>query len=354
VVANAGILLKVAKNNYKLSGGAVAHMGIGLMLIGIMFSAGYSNVVSLNNSGLLLSSDESFTKDNNKENKENTLLWVNQPTKMDDYTVTYRGRRVKVRGVPGYVHKNSLMPGDVPYRAVAKEPIVQEGMQYYAKGDTMTIDAEDIYFEVEYRDQKGRVFTLYPRTQINEQMGGLVSSPDIKHGMARDLYTHVQATPDLSSQEWSPAEEYVVAIQDTFIVNDYIAVLDNVVRASEVEGIVLTSNDAAVKAQIRVLGQGRNYEVSPAYLIKDRMVGRLPEVVEDLGLKFTFTNIDPQREEFTFAVNTTQKDYIIMKAREMPFINVLWIGTGVLVVGFCMAMGRRYSDFRKMRDKGVE
>jgi cytochrome c-type biogenesis protein CcmF len=146
-------------------------------------------------------------------------------------------------------------------------------------------------------------------------------------------------------------EEQIVTVGDTFFVNDYVAILDDVLRVSQVEGIELTSNDAAVKAKIRILGKDREYEVLPTYLIKDRMVGRIPEEVEDLGLKITFTNIDPAKGTFTFGINTTQKDWIIMKAREMPFINALWIGTFVMTIGFILAISRRYSEFTKMRNK---
>jgi cytochrome c-type biogenesis protein CcmF len=354
IAANAKILWGVAKNNYKLSGGAIAHIGIAMMLIGIMFSSGYSKVVSLNQSGLLLSKEEYFTKDNDRENKENTLLWINEPTRMNDYWVTYRGKRIEARKVPGYLSKEVLSPGNVEYKAVAREDIVKNGKVYFKKGDTLETYPENTYYEVEYRDDKGRIFTLYPRAQINKEMG-LLASPDIKSSFGRDLYTHVSSVPDPGAEkEWSEMEEHIVSIQDTFIINDYIAVLDNIVRASEVEGVVLTSNDAAVKAKIRILGKGKDYEVNPIYVIKDRMVGRVPETVEDLGLKISFNNIDPNTGRFTFGVNTTQKDYIILKALEKPFINVLWIGTFILVIGFIMAMFRRYNEFVKMRNKGME
>jgi cytochrome c-type biogenesis protein CcmF len=84
------------------------------------------------------------------------------------------------------------------------------------------------------------------------------------------------------------------------------------------------------------------------------MVGRIPEEVEDLGLKLTFTNIDPAKGTFTFGTSTTQKDWIIMKASEKPFINVLWIGILVMSVGFVLSIIRRYAEFAKMRNKGQE
>ena len=48
------------------------------------------------------------------------------------------------------------------------------------------------------------------------------------------------------------------------------------------------------------------------------------------------------------------KSRIILKAMEKPFINVLWVGTVVLMFGFGVAVVRRYSEFKKMREKGIE
>src|SRR5688572_22501628 len=64
LVANIKIFSSIIKSSPGLSGGAVAHIGIGLILIGIMFSAGYSKVVSLNNTGMLISSE--FSKEFNR------------------------------------------------------------------------------------------------------------------------------------------------------------------------------------------------------------------------------------------------------------------------------------------------
>lgn len=354
VIANLTILSGVVKGNYKLSGGSVAHIGIALMLIGILYSAGYSSVVSLNNTGLLISDDESFTKNNGKENKENVLLWINQPVRMGSYQLTYKGQRIEARDIPGYIRKDLIAPTNISYKATAKKDIIQRGKKYYSKGDTVEIYAENTFYEVEYREASGKVFSLYPRAQVNEKMG-LLASPDIRHNAGSDLYTHVSSVPDPTAErEWSKPEEFTVHLGDTIFLNDYVAVVDGVAQAKNVEGVMLTSNDAAVQANIRVLTKEKEYSITPTYLIKDRMVGLVPEVVEDLGLKVAFSSVDPRAGTFTFTVNTTQKDYIILKALEKPLINVLWIGTLILVIGFLMAIFRRYNEFAKMRDKGVE
>ena len=44
----------------------------------------------------------------------------------------------------------------------------------------------------------------------------------------------------------------------------------------------------------------------------------------------------------------------VLKAVEKPLINVLWIGTLILMTGFTVALVRRSREFVKMREKGVE
>jgi cytochrome c-type biogenesis protein CcmF len=274
---------------------------------------------------------------------------------MDEYHVTYRGKRIEARDVPGYLRPNLLQATNLPYRAVAREDIVQSGKTYFRKGDTLEISAENTYYEVEYRDQEGRKFTLYPRAQVNEEMGGLLASPDIRHTLSRDLYVHVSSTPDPRAEPtWSKTEEQTAQIGDTLFLNDYVAILEGVSRVNEVPDIQLAENDAAVKASIRILGKDREYVAQPIFLIKDKMVGRIPEMIEDLGLKITFINVDPQKGAFTFGVNTTQKDYLIIKALEKPLINLLWLGTLVVLAGVGLAMVRRYQDSAKVQKKEPE
>jgi cytochrome c-type biogenesis protein CcmF len=45
---------------------------------------------------------------------------------------------------------------------------------------------------------------------------------------------------------------------------------------------------------------------------------------------------------------------VVLKAILMPQINILWAGTILMLIGFCVAIYRRYDEFKKMRDKGLE
>ena len=348
LITNGSILVGIIRGNYRMSGGAIAHIGMALMLLGVLYSSGFSKVISMNTSGLLISKQDAFTKDDNRENKENKLLWLNQPEQMNQYQLTYRGQRIEVRDMPSYISRKdvSLIEGD--FHGVALRDLEQNGKVYHHKGDTVALYPENTYYEVEYREPNGKIFSLYPRAQVNERMG-LLASPDTRHQLDRDIYTYVNSVPNPEDEnKWEKTETYSVAIKDTFFLNDYVAILDDVVRTNEVEGMEIGPADAAVRARVRVLDKNGEHILAPAFIIKNRMVAHPAEMSDELGVRIQLNEIDPRTGKFKFAVNRTQRDYIVMKAFEKPLINVLWIGTLVVILGFLIATVRRYREFRKI------
>jgi cytochrome c-type biogenesis protein CcmF len=90
------------------------------------------------------------------------------------------------------------------------------------------------------------------------------------------------------------------------------------------------------------------------FILQDLQAGRVMDQVDDLASRITLLSINPQEEKFIFGTQGTQKDWIIMEAVRMPLINILWIGTILLVIGLSIAITRRYREFRLMRDKSME
>ncbi|MER2999101.1 cytochrome c biogenesis protein CcsA [Pontibacter populi] len=341
VFANLSIILSLLHKKVTLSGGAVAHIGIALMLLGILFSSGYSNIISGNTSGMLYSRE--FP---DEINRDNVLLWRNTTTDMDKYSVSYRGQFLEVEGVPEYVNKEVLFRTADEYTAIARADIKVKDKLYYKTGDTLELPTpENTYYQVEYKNRETEeTFTLYPRAQVNPNMG-LLASPDIKTSATKDLYTHVSSVPDPNEEkEWSELQEYTVTMGDTIILNDYVAIFNGVEVIKEVPGVPLKAGDIAVQADMKIMGEKKTYHAHPLLIFKDGMAGYYPEIIEDLGLRITFLNVDPTKEEFKIGVNTTQKDYIILKAMEKPFVNILWIGTIVMSIGFIMAITRRNQE----------
>jgi cytochrome c-type biogenesis protein CcmF len=338
VLANFGTIFTLLRRRIQLSGGAVAHLGIGLMLLGILASAGYSNIISRNVSGMVYSRE--FTEE---LNRDNVLLWRNEAARMQNYDVTYTGQYFEAPGVPGYINKQLLFPTDDEYKAIARGPIATDGKTYYKTGDTLEISPENTYYRVNYKDREsGEQFVLYPRAQVNEEMGGLLASPAIKQFAGHDIYSHISSVLDpRKEREWSTPTEHTLSVGDTIFLNDYFAVFRAVEPAHEVAGLGLQKGDLALQADMIVSGERRQYHAHPVFVVRNRLIGRVPDEVDDLGVRITLNSIDPGKGEFRFGVSTTQKDYIILKATEKPFINLLWSGTLLMGLGFFMSLRQR-------------
>jgi len=350
IVANGSILIKLIKSgSLKLTGGSMAHIGLGMVLIGVMFSSGYSDTISINMSGL------TYKKDWEDElNKQNVLLWINKPLQMKEYEVIYRGRHKKVSGVPGYVKADLLESTDGVNQAIALDDIRVKDRLYHRKGDTVDIVLEqNSYFKVEYYQNDELKFTLYPMSQPNPTMG-LISSPDSKRYLSRDLYTHVSAINDYTDPEWKDDQFEGAAPGEQFFINDFVTYFEGAEIVKDVEGMDLMEGDIAVKATLIINDYDVEKRLEPIFLIRGNQVGKISHVDHDLGIKVEIENILPEENKFMFKYNTYQKDYVVMKASVKPFINVLWLGTIIMLIGFTVAIYRRYDEFTKMRNKGLE
>jgi cytochrome c-type biogenesis protein CcmF len=347
IVANAVILSKILKKStFKLAGGSLAHIGLGMILIGIMFSSGYSDVISINMSGLTYSNSWE-----DEMNKEHVLLWINKPTQMKDYTVIYRGRQKKVVGVPEYVPAKILESTGNVNEALALE----DYKDHFKKGDVVKIVLEENdYFKIDYLQNETLKFSLSPMSQFNEGMGGLISSPDSKIYLNRDLYTYVAAMNDYEDPEWKADENYEVSPGEQFHIADFVTYFDGAEVLKEIDGYQLQEGDVAVKAKLRVLDYDTEKLLEPTFIIRNNQVGKLPVIDTELGIKVSLENILPEQNKFVFKVNQYQKDYVVMKAIVKPYINVLWVGTIIMLIGFTVAIFRRFDEFQKMRDKGLE
>lgn len=352
IVSNFKIMIDLIRSrSYKLTGGSIAHIGIAMMLIGIMFSEGYSRVISKNTTII----SREFTEE---QNTNNVVLFLNDPKPMAGYSLLYKSEGLKAEGIPGYIRKSYLDNTENAHYKVTRVNISKNGEQVAAAGDTLYFRTpENTYHEVEYTSlSSGSKFTLYPRTQKNEEMGQTVVSPDIKKQWNRDLYTFVALDSDFNDEntEWSEKEIINVKPGERFFINDYVADFKGLERIPRVNFVDMGPEDAAVKANIEVfIENDQRLYLEPKFIIKDNNLGRPSEVNQEIASRVTLENINPEDGSVELGIETTQKDWIILQAIEKPQINILWIGTIVMIVGFIVATRRRYIDFMKMRDKGM-
>jgi cytochrome c-type biogenesis protein CcmF len=346
IVANGHTLLTF-RSKVKLSGGAMAHLGIGLLLIGVVFSGGYSQIESMNLSGKPYSSN--FTDD---VNKENLLLFQDAPRPMGNYTLIYKGKRAESREFPGYIDWESLIPTEDLYLKITTEDLVHDGKVYKKTGDTIHVFHENTYYQIDFVKGDNTFYTLYPRVQDNEKMGTAVS-PAIRKSAASDLYAHITTiAKDADELEWREPETHNVSVGDTLFLNDYVAIFEGVQKKEKVPGVPLGANDVAIRADVRVLSRFGNKILKPYFIIKGNQIGTVADTKAGLGLRLVLENISPETNTFTFKSQTAQKDWIIMKAETKPLINLVWVGTIICVFGFAFSARQRFLEGRKRKKKG--
>ena len=324
ILANGKVLADAFKGKFKLAGSAVAHIGFSLMLVGALIAAGTRGVVSQNDSGHL--DVPGFDKAAG-DVKENIMIYKNEPVKMGIYTVTYVGDSTS-------------------------EP--------------------NHYYKVDYKrfDKDGKLaeeFMLKPNVQINPQMG-LTPAPDTKHYLLHDLYTHITALPPQpksaaadaqtgadhgdanDDKNYDPPIASEVAVGDTIRFREGFMILKSLQKESSIQNIPLTANDVAIGAKLQVFSHGKSYDAEPVYLLKDKKnVFDFSRNVDDIGLKLRLSKIIPEKSKVEITVYQTpesKKPWIVMRALDFPYINFLWSGTVIMIIGFLLSISRRNKELK--------
>lgn len=301
VAANTDYLIRgiTAKNGS--IGSALAHLGIALLLVGALISQGKQQVISQNTTRYDLT-----TLDTNYSNNENILLMLDDTVQMGIYDVAYRGK-------------------------------TKEGIH--------------IYYDVEYIDPetKQKLFTLQPFVQLNERMGN-VAEPSTKNYLSHDIFTFVkyaelEERQSDNEDKWHDPERHTVKVGDTIYGNSAIFVFQglNPVRSQDIkDSFNLSETDLLVRANIMAFDfDTRTHMLYPYFGAKNTQIVTFPDVSDEIFVKVDFVKIDPETEEMTFAISEKKnriKEFIIMKAVVFPFINILWIGCVLMVIGTIVAV----------------
>ena len=120
------------------------------------------------------------------------------------------------------------------------------------------------------------------------------------------------------------------------------------------EGII-EKGDIAIAANIKVFDGATTFIVKPIYIIKNNKVFPIPFVQLDPGITVFFEKIDPEKEIMTFsfsknyndistlkfpiqlAENAPRTDYLVMEVIEFPGINLVWLGSLMMIFGLFIA-----------------
>jgi cytochrome c-type biogenesis protein CcmF len=300
IVANTSYLLQILKGKIKLAGGSVAHIGFGLMLIGILVSSAKKEVISINHT---VDFGEGMDA---KAKRENMLLQKGDTVRMSDYLVTYAS-------------------------------------DTFIKPNT--------FYKVYYKGiGNNESFALYPNLQIKD--GQLNPNPDTRHYLTHDVYTYVSNVPDKSkqaSEPWGSPKKFKVKQGESFMTTNASVLLESFDRNAKPQALKL--NHTMIGANLIITEGKKTYRAKPIFASTGESFYTIEDAIDEAGLKFNFY-IDVEKDGEVGAVievseRPAVRDFIIMKAIVFPYINLLWGGVIIMVIGFFISIVKRAKDYRR-------
>ena len=170
-VANAAYIRLGVNGKLKAAGGSIAHVGFGLMLVGILLSSAKKQVLSINTTGVLLP----FAPESKQDPMENITLPKATRVDMGRYWATYEGN-------DSVDHRQNIT-----------------------------------YYKVHFQSKDGaETFDLYPdfmrSVKTQDQPN---ANPDKRHYWDKDIYTYITATNPEDRGDTAAYRSAVLGMKDT-------------------------------------------------------------------------------------------------------------------------------------------
>ena len=312
VFANGEYALRVVKGKLRHAGSSIAHIGFALILIGALISTSKKQTISQNTSRKsVVGLGEDFNA------KKSLFLTKGDTLPMGRYMVTYTHK--KRDGIDVYFH-----------------------MDYFERDEKGNLK----------RNEKGeavKAFELNPMVQDNPKMGR-AASPDTKHFLDHDIYTHIAAatmTDDSESKKdnYQEPTNYIGHMGDTIFAENAIIRIDSITTNLNEEEFAKNDSLLVVTAILKATDiNGTIHRAAPKYILKNSMIMPDQFELEALGLKFIFWKINPA--EGTIEIQMSEKvgnskDFVVLEAYMFPYINVLWLGCLLMIIGTVIAIKER-------------
>lgn len=297
---NGLVMWRIGRGNPKMAGGAFSHIGFALLLLGVVASSAFSDPIAprgLNDAG---------------EERTAFVAAKGRAQQVDGYTVTYEGKTKNERGRGVYILNFETPSGDTfTLRPVAYQG---SGEQWFMHPDLQHYLSKDIYASVTPREATGQ----------QDTNGGEIK---LRKGERRTLGTDQF---DVTFKGFAPD-----------------------VPASKTPD----STQIAVAARLTVTNRqtGETRRLQPLYLVMQDNTERFGQVkIEDWGLTLTFTGMNVDSGAARVAIEGVQvmpDEWLVVQAKEKPFIGVLWAGILTLSLGFGLAMYRRTKELAFSEDR---
>ncbi len=299
---NGAVLWRVARGNLRMAGGALTHVGFALVILGIIASSGFSNILA----------PETLQEG---DDRENFVITRNETRVVEGYRFQYVGSELTRKGRTRYL--------------------------------------------LDVTDPQGRHFRLTPVVYKTDD-DQWIHHPDLQTYVEKDIYVAVRPRAEyMDVQEVSDSAEggeVRLARGDSSAIGGGAYNLHFAGYEMNLDPELVPDSAAiAVGARLTITDteSGETRRLLPVYIImQDQSQRYIQNRVGDWDLSVAFTGMNVDTGEITVAVQGVEvepEDWLVVQAYEKPFINVLWMGLFLLFGGFGLAFYRRATDTHARR-----
>lgn len=299
LVANAAYIWSGLKGNLKAAGGAVAHVGFAMFLVGVLISSAKKEVLSINRLNPV-----NFGKDSKEKGEENLTMFQGIRTDMGNYWATY-------------------------------------------VSDSSTHEGKFRYFHILMEQKDGREsFVLFPDLIKNTKgQMGYSNNPDAKHYLHKDIFSYISYTDKMTEGE--DTTQYMnstVSIKDTLFYSQGILILDTVGLNLKNSRMDFGGRDTAIVANIRVIPMngGKEQLAQPYLMVQNDQLVHVPDTLIAKGMAVSLNRfMDGRKVEIGVKESSRLTPFVTLKVLQFPMINLVWLGTLIMIAGFIISMLRR-------------
>lgn len=279
-----------------------------------------------------------------------TMMSIEEARKVED-SIKYTPHLLSIHDT---IHLEGLI---IKVDSVSFNPTNAEyAKHHHEAGLEVVLDIEDTKLNKKYK--------LHPAIGLEEALMYQYPEPIAEAGVRIKIGEKMLEkyfTPD----DQMDYKEFTIKNGDSFNYNGYTFHLDGFEKAPKHPNYQSEEGDLALGAKL-VIDDGSIYEtVMPIYVIRDKQPMSIKSYSPKTGLHIRFSNIDPEKELFTFKVaqnkgdnkmveldiakDIPRNDYVILQATIFPAINLFWIGSILMMIGLLLGARDRFIKSKTAR-----
>ncbi len=290
LAANLQVGWRIVKGNPKFAGGSIAHVGLAIMFLGFVGSAKY-------------------------DDKQTVSLAQGEAVHcLGGYKLTYTGYK--------------------------------------------PIDHEKYAFEVNV-EKEGRQYVVAPIMYYSKYNDGLMRNPDIVNLITKDFYLAPLSLEQAGSGEDAATKQLSFKKGETKKIGELEVMFVDFDFPVDQKAAMLEGREVKIGATLQVKQYGKKpVEVSPSKVMNQGQVIDKPAMFDEKH-QFTIVSMKPDRENKDnstveigykeLGAGSSKKadsDVLVVEASIKPYINLVWSGVIVVLVGFIVTIVRRAQEAR--------